>query len=132
MSGPSTYNAGAAPVQLPPLPSAIGVLSPFVAQESVTLVIKEKVMSIADDFHVKNAATEQPVFRILGHVLSLSERKDVHDAQGNHLFSIRKQLFSIPSSYYAQDPSGNRFLSVDGKWSCSSAPPRACMLVDPC
>ena len=41
--------------------------------------------------------------------------------QGNALFQIRKQTFSIPSTYYAEDPNGNKFLEVQGKWSFGSS-----------
>ena len=70
-----------------------------------------------DDFHIKDT-NGMLVFRALGKVMSMSGRTEISDAQGNHLFAIRKELFSIPRSFYAEAPNGDRFLNVDGKWSC--------------
>jgi uncharacterized protein YxjI len=41
----------------------------------------------------------------------------VMDMQGKHMFTIRKEHFSFPKSYYAEDPSGKKFFEVEGKFS---------------
>lgn len=106
---------------LRPLPNAIGVFSQFIAYQNTTLVLKEKIMSFSgDDVHIKDASNGMSVLRVRGKTMSMSSRKEVSDAQGHHLFTIRKELLTILSSYYCEDPAGNRFLDVQGKWSCKS------------
>lgn len=51
----------------------------------------------------------------------MSGRKVVQDMAGNHLFTLRKKPFSIPSVYHAEDAQGNTFFTVQGKWSFGSA-----------
>lgn len=104
--------------QLPPTPAQIGIFPNFIARQSETLVLKEKVLSISgDDFSIKTL-DGRPIFKVHGEVFSMSGRKKVVDMQGNHLFTIRKQHFSIPATYYAEDPQGTKFFEVAGKWSC--------------
>ncbi|KAI9801091.1 MAG: hypothetical protein M1833_002959 [Piccolia ochrophora] len=104
------------PDQLAPLPNPIGVFPQFIAQHPVTIVLKERTLSISgDDFHIKDAGTGQSVLIVRGRVMSMSGRKEVSDPQGNPLFTIRKELMSFLGNYYLEDPSGKRFLDVKGK-----------------
>jgi LURP-one-related len=98
-------------------PHPLGVLPQFNAQQPTTLVLKEKVLSLTgDDFHIKTVDGVD-ILRVKGVVASLSGRKKVSDPQGNLLFSIRAEHFSIPKSYYLENPQGQKFLTVEGKWS---------------
>ena len=104
--------------QLPPLPHHLGVLPGYYANQPTTLVMREKIMSwTGDDYHVKSTDGSS-VLRVRGTVMSLSDRTEVLDNQGQPLFTVRRQLFSLLKNYYAEDPSGNKFLTVDGEFSC--------------
>lgn len=107
-----------AAAHLHPYPHPLGILPQFSAQQPTTIVLKEKVLSLTgDDFHIKTVDGAE-VLRVKGVFASLSGRKEVMDPQGNHLFTIRAEHFSIPKSYYCENPQGQKFLTVEGKWSC--------------
>ncbi|KAI1635704.1 DUF567-domain-containing protein [Biscogniauxia mediterranea] len=109
------------PPQLAPYPTPMGVFPQFIARQSETLVLKEKVLSLSgDSFDVKTVGG-QPVFRVEGSAFSLSGRKKVLDVQGNHLFTIRKKLIALHATYYAEDPSGNQVFEVKGKFSIGTS-----------
>jgi uncharacterized protein YxjI len=74
-----------------------------------------------DSFHIELYPSNQPLLQVRGTAFSISGRKSVQDMSGRHLFTIRKQTFSIPSTYYAEDPEGKRFFEVQGKWSFGSS-----------
>ena len=109
---------------LPPLPGPIGVLPSFVASRPTTLVLKERILSWSgEDFHIRDVLTNETVLRVSGKVWSMSGAKKVMDAQGVHLFTIKREKWAMVPSFYAEDPSGGRFLDVIGKWSCEFNPP---------
>src|SRR6266536_4679449 len=92
--------------QIAPYPHPLGVLPQFHAQQPTTLVLKEKVLSLTgDDFYIKTVDGAD-VLHVKGVVASLSGRKEVRDTQGNLLFCIRAEHFSIPRSYYLENPQG--------------------------
>ena len=96
--------------QLPPLPHPIGIFPQFTAKQCETLKLVEKMMSLSgDSFSIETYPGKQPVLQVKGEAISLSGRKAVSDMAGNHLFTIRKEHFSIPKSYYAEDPQGKKF-----------------------
>ena len=104
--------------QLPPVPTTLGVFKAFYAQQCTTLMLREKMFSWSgDDFEVKTV-DGQPILKVHGALLSASGRKEVMDMQGRHLFTLRRRHFSFQKSYYAEDPNGQEFLTVDGHFSC--------------
>jgi uncharacterized protein YxjI len=114
--------AGAQTPQLPPLQTPMAVFPQFVARQSESIKLRERLMSLSgDSFHVELFPSNQPLLIVKGETFTLSGRKSVMDAQGNHLFDLRKHKLSIPSSYYAEDPQGNRFFSLEGKFSIGSS-----------
>ena len=68
-------------------------------------------------FGVELYPSGQTLLQVEGAAFSMSGRKSVTDTAGQPLFAIRKQSFSIPASYFAEDPVGNRFFEVQGQWS---------------
>ncbi|MCJ1402046.1 hypothetical protein MMC11_005265 [Xylographa trunciseda] len=103
--------------QLPPLPSHLGVLPGYYANQPTTLVMREKIMSFTgNDYHIKTTEGAS-VLIVRGTAMSISDRTEVLDNQGQHLFTVRRQLFSFLKNYYAEDPNGNKFLTVDGEFS---------------
>ena len=106
---------------LQPLPNAVGIFPQFIAHQQTTLVLREKCLSWSgNDFHIKDAGNGMSVLCVRGKTMSMSGRKEVSDVSGNHLFTIRKELMSVPTSFYCEDPAGNRFLDVTGKFSRKS------------
>ncbi|MCJ1323491.1 hypothetical protein MMC10_000152 [Thelotrema lepadinum] len=110
---------GQAASLLGPLPEPIAVLPNYVAQQPTTLILSDKMFSFGDAT-IKDI-NGQGVFQIVGKAFSMSQRKEVLDMQGQNLFTIRKQLWAIPSSFYCEAPDGQRFLDVFGKWSFGSS-----------
>ena len=74
-----------------------------------------------DDYSIKTTEGV-PVLRVRGTVMSMTGRTEVCNNNGEHLFTVRKELFSILKNYYAEDPSGSKFLTCDGEWSCMNSP----------
>jgi uncharacterized protein YxjI len=108
--------------QLVPLPSPIALFQQFVARQTETLILKEKVLSLSgDSFSIKTHPGQQPVFSVAGDAFSLSGRKTVTDISGTPLFQIRKQHFKIPATYYAENLQGQKIFEVQGKWSFGSS-----------
>lgn len=76
------------------------------------LVLREKVMSLSGDSFEIKLMNGQPIFRVQGKVMSISDRKSVYDMANNHLFDIVKEHFHIHSTYACEDPKGNKFFEV--------------------
>ncbi|KAF2085816.1 DUF567-domain-containing protein [Saccharata proteae CBS 121410] len=106
---------------LPPYPQALGLFPQFFAQKSESLILKEKMMSLSgDSFDIKTVGGV-PIFQVKGEAFSLSGRKHVLDMQGNTLFTIRKEHFTIQPLYYAEDVSEKRLFEVKSKFSFGSS-----------
>ena len=109
-------------VQLPPLPFPIAIFPQFTARACENIKLREKLMSLSgDSFYIELHPSKTPLLQVQGTAFSISGRKHVTDMAGQPLFTIRKQTFSIPSTYYAEDPNGNKFFEVQGKWSFGSS-----------
>lgn len=107
---------GSAPVELAPLPEAIGLFSSYIARQSETLILKEKLSIGGDSFSVKTV-DGRDVLQVKGEHLSLSGRKTITGTDGTVLFQLRKQTFSIPKTFYCEDPQGKRIFDVQCKFS---------------
>jgi uncharacterized protein YxjI len=107
---------------LPPLPTPIAIFPQFIARQTETLKLREKILSLSgDSFSIATHPGNQPVLSVAGTAFSLSGRKTVSDMSGTPLFQIRKQHFSFPATYYAEDPEGRKFFEVEGKFSFGSS-----------
>ena len=102
---------------LHPYPAPLGLFPGFIARQTETLVIREKVMSFSGDTFTIKMGNGQPIFQVNGNAFSLSGRKEVLDMSGKHLFTIRKRHLAFHSTYYAEDPAGNQIFEVVGKFS---------------
>jgi uncharacterized protein YxjI len=103
---------------LPPAQQSLGIFQNYIARQSESLVLKERVLSLSGDSFSIKTLDGRDILQVKGEALSLSKRKIVMDMQGNPMFTIRKHHFSFPSTYYAEDPQGNKFFEVEGKFSC--------------
>ena len=80
--------------------------------------MKEKVtLWTGNDYSIKTMQVT-PLFMVQGQTMCISHRTEVADAQGQPLFTVRRELFSFLSNYYAGRSPWNKFLSVDGDFSC--------------
>ncbi|KAI1495473.1 DUF567-domain-containing protein [Biscogniauxia marginata] len=104
-----------------PYPTPMGVFTPYIARQSETLVLKEKILSLSGDSFDVKTVDGRPIFKVEGSTLSLSSRKRILDTHGNHLFTIRKRLIALHSTYYAEDPKGNQVFELKGKFSIGSS-----------
>ncbi|KAK8043873.1 hypothetical protein PG994_012711 [Apiospora phragmitis] len=86
-----------------------------------TLVLKEKIVSLSGDSFDIKTLDGRPVFKVQGNAFSLSGRKEVMDVAGNHLFTIRKRLLRLHSTFYVEDPSEREIMEVAGKFSFGSS-----------
>jgi hypothetical protein len=99
---------------LPPLPSPIFCLPDCVAQQSTTLVLRNKIFSFGDA-KIKDL-DDNVMFTVRAKALSFSQRKEVYDSKGTHLFTVRREPMSFPQAFYCEAPDGTRFMDVDGKF----------------
>ena len=108
--------------QLQPVKRPIALFDKFVASNTETLILKEKVMSLSGDSFDIKLANGQPIFKIQGRHMTMSGRKTVTDMQGNHLFDIVKELMHIHATYAAEDPKGNKILQIKNSFKRMSPP----------
>lgn len=109
---------------LPPLQSPIGIFPQFIAQKCENIKLRERMMSLSgDSFHIDLYPSNQPLLQVQGTTFSLSGRKTVMDMRGNALFQIRKQTFSIPSTYVSSPLSSHLLLYLAQTVSPLGNPP---------
>ncbi|KAI9923712.1 hypothetical protein ASPWEDRAFT_142195 [Aspergillus wentii DTO 134E9] len=97
---------------LDPVAEPIGIFGQFVSREQQTLALKEKIFSLSGDSFDVKLANGQVFLKVTGSVMSLSDRKSVEDAYGNHLFDIGKEHFHLHTTYAIKDPNGNKIAEV--------------------
>ncbi|KAI3325181.1 DUF567-domain-containing protein [Xylariaceae sp. AK1471] len=107
--------------QMQAYPAQIGILPQFIARQSESLVLKEKVLSLSGDSFDIKTITGQLIFQVKGETFSLSGRKHLSDMNGNVLFTIRKKLLALHATFYAEDPNGNVLFEVKGKFSIGTS-----------
>lgn len=73
-------------------------------------VRERKIAFSGDDFAVKDALTGAVLFNIEGKVMSFSGRKDVRDAEGKDLFTVRKKHFNWRPTYVGTAPQSDQEL----------------------
>ncbi|KAI1329067.1 DUF567-domain-containing protein [Xylariaceae sp. FL0255] len=101
--------------QMEPYPTPMGFFPQFMARQTETLVLKERILSLSGDSFDIKLVSGQPIFQVQGEAFSLSGRKHLSDMYGNHLFTIRRKLAAFFATYYAEDAQGNVILEVKGK-----------------
>jgi uncharacterized protein YxjI len=96
------------------VPAPIGVYGHFTQHpQQIALKVRERKLSITgDDFAVKDAVSGQTVFQVHGKVFSLGDKKEVQDAQGSPLFTLRKKHLAIRSTYQGVDPKSGQVIFV--------------------
>ncbi|CAK7271350.1 hypothetical protein SEPCBS119000_004560 [Sporothrix epigloea] len=97
---------------LPPLPAQIGIFPQYVARQTETLVLKEKILSLPGDSFDVRLANGQPLFQVKGKLFTLGARKSVYDGNGTHLFDMYREVLHIHTTYVLEDPQGNKFFEL--------------------
>jgi uncharacterized protein YxjI len=105
-----------------PSSTQVGIFPQFIAQQYEQLILKEKVLSLSGDSFTVKTVNGLDILQVKGDVLSLSGRKHVMDMQGVQLFDIRKQLIAFHTTYFCENPNGERFFDVKSKFSSRSSP----------
>lgn len=100
--------------ELEPIPDSLAVFPSFIAKSPTTLILKESVFSLTEPFTVKTIDGNQ-LFIIKADSFPLSSEKRIYDAEKNHLFTLQKETFSFPKSFYAVSPEGHKIFEVEGK-----------------
>lgn len=102
---------------LAPAPQPIGIFTDFIARQTETLVLKEHVMSLSGDSFSVKTSDGRAILQVKGDVLSLSGRKHISDMSGKPLFDLRKEHLTIHTTYYCEDPQGQKIFEVKSKFA---------------
>lgn len=103
-----------AAVEVAPVPIPLAVFLSFITQCPTTLIMIESVFSLTNSFTVRTLKGRE-VFKIGTGTFPLSSHKYIYDPENNHLFTLRKETFSIAKSFYAESPAGAKIFEVEGK-----------------
>jgi len=89
---------------LPALPTpGVGIFPNLIAKKEETLIMKGESFSRSWKICLHDGT---PIMTVEGEHLSASHRKTVLDAQGQKLGQIRRQRWTIPTTYYAEASEG--------------------------
>ncbi|KAJ5630718.1 uncharacterized protein N7484_010818 [Penicillium longicatenatum] len=88
---------------LTPVAEPIAIFDQFVKIEPQTLVLREKVLSVTGDSFEIKLANGETLLKVHGAWVSLSGRKKVEDAHGNHLFDIVKEHLHLHTTFAIED-----------------------------
>ncbi|KAJ5690695.1 hypothetical protein N7462_005087 [Penicillium macrosclerotiorum] len=102
---------------LDPVPKPIALFPRFISNQTQALILKEKVLSISGDSFDIKLDNGQLLLKVAGAWVSLSDRKKVEDANGNHLFDITKEHLHIHTTYAIKDPNQNKIAEVKNSHS---------------
>lgn len=101
--------------QLAPAPCPIAIFPSFVARRTETIIMRERLSTLSNGAFRVTTIDGTPLLQITADTFSISARKRVLDMAGNHLFTLRSQYFSIPHSFYAESPAGEKLFEIKGK-----------------
>lgn len=105
---------------LDPVTEPIAIFEQFVSTEPQTLILKEKVLSVSGDSFDIKLANGEPLLKVHGAWVSISDRKKIEDAQGKHLFDIVKEHLHLHTTYAIKDPHGKKICEVRSNLKCKS------------
>lgn len=97
---------------LKPLPAQVGIFTQYIAHQTETIVLKEKILSLSGDSFDVLLANGQPLLKVKGKFFTLGSRKSVYDTNGTHLFDIYRELMHLHTTYVLEDPKGNKFFEL--------------------
>lgn len=97
---------------LHPVSQPIAMFQQFIATESQTIVLKEKILSLSGDSFDIKLENGDPLLTVDGNRLSPSGRKKVLDPNGTRLFDLRKEHFHLHTTYVMEDLNGDKICEV--------------------
>ncbi|KAK4508363.1 hypothetical protein PRZ48_002101 [Zasmidium cellare] len=101
---------------LGPQPARTPLYQPY----PVTLVMKEKVLSLSgDDFKVETTDGAQ-LLKVKGKYISIRDKKRFKDASGKELFTLSNKMLKLHKSFKGESPDGYDF-AVKGHFSFASS-----------
>jgi uncharacterized protein YxjI len=104
---------------LDPVAEPIALFEQYVSREPQTIVLREKVFSVSGDSFEIKFANGAPLIKVRGAWMSLSGRKKVEDALGNHLFDIVKEHLHIHTTYALVDTHHKKMCEVKSSLACT-------------
>lgn len=104
--------------QLPPSRTPLALFPDFVAQRAETVVIKGRYVGDSYDITTLDG---RPLLTVKAEAMSLSHRKRIYDANGRHIFNIRKETWNITgNAYWIEHPSNDaKLFTLESKSSMS-------------
>ncbi|KAF2099774.1 DUF567-domain-containing protein [Rhizodiscina lignyota] len=106
---------------LQPRRSALGIFPQFIAQHNEELVLKEKLFSLSGDSFSITTVDGREIVRVKGEAFSLSGRKHIMDLQDNTVFDIRKEHFTIHTTYYIQNAQEEKLMEIKSRFSIAGS-----------
>jgi uncharacterized protein YxjI len=73
--------------------------------------MREKLVSIGDDFWIENGAGQR-VFKVDGKAVRVRDTLQIKDTQGNTVAQIQQKILRVKDSMEVEDGSGNRVAMV--------------------
>lgn len=105
------------PMQLAPFPRPMGIFTPFIATQSETLILQEKVLSLSGNSFDIQLANGQPIFKVKGE-WSWSDRTNVMDMTGNLLYCVRKRHLTWHTTFCVENANGEEIFEVQARTKC--------------
>jgi len=106
---------------LAPVHPPLGINASYCVPKQTTLTMKEKVWTLAQDsFHITDQNNQQ-VLQCKAKTISLSARKEFTDNSGRPLFTLRKKVLSIHTTFYAEAPDEKVLFECKSQWSFGKA-----------
>ncbi|KAI4281216.1 MAG: hypothetical protein L6R38_003878 [Xanthoria sp. 2 TBL-2021] len=99
------------PPKLSTLKQSIAIRPDCITHEHTTFTVKQKAAWSHGDFVARNA-NGTTVFTSSGKLLSNSARREIEDASGLPLFSLRRSWISLTRHYWLELPGGEEILKV--------------------
>lgn len=106
----------AAAYQLPPLAEPLVVFKHMAAEQTTTLVLKERLF---DDFDI-HTLDGQPIMHVEAKLVSLHGRKKLYDPIGSYLFDITKEPLHWHATFRIQDEAKKQYMEVKSSFTRQS------------
>lgn len=85
-------------------PAMSQIAARYVSQHPIEFKLKEKVMSLSgDSFSIKRVDTGEAAFKVVGKALSLKDSKKLTDTNGNAIYKMTEEFFSLRGRMVIQD-----------------------------
>ncbi|KAF8313804.1 hypothetical protein DL93DRAFT_2058725 [Clavulina sp. PMI_390] len=107
---------------LAPTVEPVAVLPQYIAQQTETFILREKILTISgDEFDIMRApllpngelGEPYPAFKVKGKVMSWSQRKTLSDLNtGLPLLQVTKEYLHIHSTFVVKDPEDKELMRV--------------------